>query len=78
LIARKDTFSQSTEEIIGQEYLRNKEDWEALGSLFQQPWFSRVSVVQEVAVASNIRIVYGNIVIPWDVLEEFLGYVRQQ
>jgi hypothetical protein len=74
LIARKDTSSQSTEEIIRDEYLRNKEDWEALGSLFRQPWFSRVSAVKEVAVAPNIRIVYGNIVIPWDVLEEFLGY----
>jgi hypothetical protein len=72
LVATQDAYSKSTEELIRQEYFRNKEDWETLSSLFPQPWFSRVWVIQEVAVPPNVRVVYGNIVIPWDALEEFL------
>jgi hypothetical protein len=40
--------------------------WEHLLKLLQHPWFERVWVVQEVALAKCVRIVYGDEVIIWD------------
>ncbi|KAK2762152.1 hypothetical protein FQN54_001160 [Arachnomyces sp. PD_36] len=51
------------------------EEWKALGQLLKHPWLSRSWVVQEVAVASKVRIVAGHVVIPWEFLEHFLKYM---
>jgi len=40
--------------------------WENLLKLLQHPWFERVWVVQEVALAKCVRIDYGDEVIIWD------------
>jgi len=40
--------------------------WEHLLVLLQHPWFARIWVVQEVALAKYVRIVYGDEVISWD------------
>src|SRR6266516_3748435 len=47
---------------------RDSPSWLALIELFNHPWFSRVWVIQEVAVASKVRLIYGGWVIHWDML----------
>jgi hypothetical protein len=42
--------------------------WEALLKLFSNPWFERVWVVQEVAVAPAILVRYGGLYVPWEAL----------
>jgi hypothetical protein len=65
---------------------RDPAPWEALRGLFASPWFSRVWVLQEVAVARDVRVVYGGDTFPWAVLyraamachnERGLPYVTQ-
>ncbi|QKD57102.2 heterokaryon incompatibility protein-domain-containing protein [Fusarium oxysporum Fo47] len=42
--------------------------WLALKKLVLRPWFSRVWVVQEVAVASSVQVRYGNLQLTWESL----------
>jgi hypothetical protein len=42
----------------------------ALVGLIQNPWFARIWVVQEVALASSLRVCHGKRTIPWEV---FIG-----
>jgi Heterokaryon incompatibility protein (HET) len=44
--------------------------WNALIHLFSRPWFGRIWVVQEVAVARRLHVLYGGRYIPWNVLVE--------
>jgi hypothetical protein len=39
--------------------------WLALASIYRQPWFSRVWVIQEVSANSNVTVRYGSEVIDW-------------
>src|SRR5689334_20718082 len=61
----------SDEDSFRKEYFFNEDaEWKPLRNLFKQPWLTRVWVVQEVAAAQNVRLVYGNLIISWDALEE--------
>lgn len=40
--------------------------WKSLLKVFEHPWFSRVWVVQEVALASRVDVMYGTITIGWE------------
>jgi hypothetical protein len=42
--------------------------WPAFNKLLWQPWFERTWVVQEVAVASAIELIYGSKTFSWDLL----------
>jgi hypothetical protein len=44
----------------------------AINHLFERPWFTRVWVLQEVAVAKDVRVVCGNAVVAWDSLAAFI------
>ena len=43
----------------------NSKEWKALASLLARPWFGRMWILQEMAVASSATIVYGQNTIPW-------------
>lgn len=40
--------------------------WQALNKLVRSPWFDRIWVVQEVAVASSTKVHYGSEVMEWE------------
>ena len=42
--------------------------WIALSELLRHPWFTRIWIVQEVAVARDILLIYGNGMLSWDVV----------
>jgi SpoVK/Ycf46/Vps4 family AAA+-type ATPase len=42
--------------------------WVALRDLFNNPWFGRVWVVQEAALARRVRVLYNDFEIDWDTL----------
>lgn len=46
--------------------------FEAFRALLSNPWFQRMWVVQEVALAHSIRVHYGSIVLGWDDLRDAL------
>jgi hypothetical protein len=41
--------------------------WKAFVKLLQNPYFTRVWVVQEIAVGSNVQLYHGGRYIPWDI-----------
>lgn len=45
--------------------------WQATLKLLQLPWWSRVWVVQEVALAKNATIVLGSVSVSWELISEF-------
>ena len=45
-------------------------EWVEFVKFLNHPWFTRVWVVQETAVASNLQIVYGGWYIGWDAMEQ--------
>ena len=47
---------------------RTSPRWLAFIELLNHPWFDRVWVVQEVALASQIAVIYGDMRIPWETL----------
>lgn len=51
--------------------------WNALLRLLQHPWFSRVWVVQEVALSEKVFVKYGDETIEWDVLAEALAMLHR-
>ncbi|KAF4628327.1 hypothetical protein G7Y89_g9822 [Cudoniella acicularis] len=42
--------------------------WDALLRILQRPWFERIWVVQEVALAYQVQVRYGDEAINWDIL----------
>ena len=44
------------------------EDWVRLGDFYQESWFTRKWVIQEVASAKEIGLMKGPLIIPWDPL----------
>ncbi|KFY95312.1 hypothetical protein V500_02843 [Pseudogymnoascus sp. VKM F-4518 (FW-2643)] len=42
--------------------------WLALVQLLKKPYFSRIWVLQEIAVASNVQVLHGGIYIPWEIM----------
>ncbi|WKT54197.1 Heterokaryon incompatibility [Fusarium oxysporum f. sp. vasinfectum] len=51
--------------------------WTALRRLFSQSWFLRVWIIQEVVVAQEVHVMYGDHYLAWktlaDVMEDFYG-----
>jgi len=52
------------------EYLQERDpsSWFALSELLAHPWFTRIWVVQEVAVARDVLLIYGHGILSWDVV----------
>jgi Heterokaryon incompatibility protein (HET) len=48
--------------------IKGNPGWYPMVRLFKHPWFSRVWVVQEVAVARTVHVMYGNTCFEWDFL----------
>jgi len=46
--------------------------WQAFLNFLDQPWFGRIWVLQEVAVAKTVHAIYGNRYIDWETLVEVL------
>jgi len=44
----------------------NERKWDELFRLFQRPWFARLRIVQEVALAKKIIIIYERDSLAWD------------
>ena len=42
------------------------EGWEALARIFDRPWFRRVWVIQETAMAAQAQVCCGSFIVPWD------------
>lgn len=47
--------------------------WAAFKNLVRNEWFNRVWVVQEVALADRVRVLYGKTEMPWQVLVDVMG-----
>jgi len=47
---------------------KNTPSWQALSRFFAHPWFSRVWVIQEVAVASKVWVTYGGGLLDWELV----------
>jgi hypothetical protein len=43
-----------------------KNGWKTMDVFFSQPYWTRVWVIQEVAVASKVRVLCGSVELPWD------------
>ncbi|KAJ8106830.1 hypothetical protein ONZ43_g6928 [Nemania bipapillata] len=63
----------------GEQGVPSAEDpvWGEVMSLFRRPWFRRAWVVQEIIVASNIKVVCGQYNIQWDDLVHVMERVRK-
>jgi hypothetical protein len=49
----------------------NSGDWAALRNFFNQDHWARVWIIQEVAVAQRVIVLYGGITLPWHDVEQF-------
>ena len=54
------------------------QDWKALALLLCRPWFRRVWVIQEFALAQNISMVYDNTIISWQDLYWTVRWLHSQ
>ena len=56
-------------------------DWSRSGFLFDAAWFSRLWVIQEVTLASDIEVLWGSVVFNWLIIRRtasmFGGYARE-
>jgi hypothetical protein len=52
--------------------------WDALLTMLRHPWFERVWVVQEVALADKVEVRYGDEVISWEVLASGMEKLHRQ
>jgi hypothetical protein len=70
LHAKNGIFGQTTEQLFN-EYNHSVDiGWKNLGILFSKSWFTRIWIVQEIALAKNIQLVFGDASIDW---EKFAG-----
>lgn len=59
------------------EYEIVRPGWRAMIALFENPYFTRIWCVQEVALGRNIEIFHGNKYISWDIfIETLMTYMR--
>lgn len=54
----------------------NDERWELFHGLFDAPWFSRVWVIQEVALPRSVQVHYANLCVDWDSFVGVMSFVR--
>ena len=50
----------------------NHPAWEAMQSLFSRPWFSRMWIIQEVVMSSNVVAMLGKFCFPWRLVTDSL------
>ena len=53
-------------------------DWNALALLLCRPWFRRVWIIQECALAQDLSMMYGNTVLSWSDLYWALSWLNEQ
>jgi hypothetical protein len=51
--------------------------WNALKALLNAPWFYRLWILQEVALAKAVEFLYGSHSIQWDLLHDYFYYIIQ-
>jgi hypothetical protein len=49
--------------------------WAQLSRLFNRPWFERLWIIQELAVAKRAAVAWGEICIPWPTLENAAKFI---
>lgn len=54
------------------------QQWKAMLKLLRHPWFERVWVVQEIALAQSVQVRYGNEVISWNILAKGVEKLQSQ
>ena len=54
------------------------DQWQALTTFLRHPWFTRVWVVQEVALSPNVKVRYGDEIIDWETIASALGTIHSQ
>ncbi|KAK1765883.1 heterokaryon incompatibility protein-domain-containing protein, partial [Phialemonium atrogriseum] len=47
--------------------------WLALSDFFLNPWFTRMWIVQEVALSKELHLLYGDVCMDWDVVRQSLS-----
>jgi len=54
-----------------------KESWELLNHFFSQPYWKRIWIIQEIAAASKVQVMFGDVQIPWDGLAALLDKMQE-
>lgn len=52
--------------------------WADIGALFERPWFERVWIIQEVVVATSVRVVCGKWMIDWNDLLAVIEIITRE
>jgi hypothetical protein len=68
LYVKKQMLGQTAEQLLN-EY-SNSQGWKYLGILLSNPWFTRIWMLQEIALARKVRLVFGGPSMDW---EHFAG-----
>lgn len=55
-----------------------RSQWEALDCLFSQPYWRRVWIIQEITVAVEVTLLYGNNVLSWNAVAAFLNVLEKE
>ena len=53
-------------------------EWKALSALLYRPWFGRMWIIQEVAIAANASLVCGQMVISWQAFFDFVDEMHDK
>lgn len=73
-------MESSTDERPGYKKLYNKESptesWKACDNFFSRPFWSRAWIIQEIAVASKLRVQCGERMVSWDAVARGLSHTR--
>ena len=59
-------------------HLLEEDKWQAMSHMFDMPWFSRVWVIQEVGLAADALMLYGDTSILWSEVIQFIISVDKQ
>ena len=52
-------------------------NWGGLIMFFRRPWFTRVWIIQEVALSRNCVVLCGNHILPWESLVRTIGFLTK-
>jgi hypothetical protein len=66
IFSRRMLLSTSLDDLYREFFIKGNPAWNSMVKLFQHPWFSRVWIVQEVAVGTTVHVMYGNTCTGWD------------
>lgn len=56
--------------------LPSQSDWQHISAFFSRSWFERLWVIQEIVLAQNVSIIYGDAVLSWWPVMRFALYMR--